>query len=99
MTLNPHPLLVPWSRKGRAIPLLPLWAVRPVQNISACTRVHFTFTFLLFVYYAVTTRHYEHDNYKGRMNKKQITSLRLEDITRQAMYIYIYVIFVPVKKI
>jgi len=43
MTLTPHPLLVPWSRKGRAIPLLPLWAVRPVQSISACTRVTFTF--------------------------------------------------------
>ena len=28
-----------------AIPLLPLWAVRPVQSLSACTRVHFTFTF------------------------------------------------------
>jgi hypothetical protein len=26
-----------------AIPLLPLWAVRPVQSLSACTRVHFTF--------------------------------------------------------
>ena len=41
VTLNPHPLLVPRSRKGRAIPLLPLWAVRPVQSLSACTRVHF----------------------------------------------------------
>jgi len=40
--LTPHPLLVPWSRKGRAMPLLPLWAVRPVQSLSACTRVHFT---------------------------------------------------------
>jgi len=30
---------------SRAIPLLALWAVRPVQSISACTRVHFTFTF------------------------------------------------------
>jgi len=39
VTLTPHPLLVPWSRKGRAIPLLPLWAVRPVQSLSACTRV------------------------------------------------------------
>ena len=27
-----------------AIPLLPLWAVRPVRSLSACTRVHFTFT-------------------------------------------------------
>ena len=36
-------ILVPWSRKSRAIPLLSLWAVRPVQSLSACTRVHFTF--------------------------------------------------------
>jgi len=43
VTLTPHPLLVPWSRKGRAIPLLPIWAVWPVQSLSACTRVHFTF--------------------------------------------------------
>ena len=43
VTLTPHPLLVPWSRKGRAIPLLPLWAVRPVQSLSACTRAHFNF--------------------------------------------------------
>jgi hypothetical protein len=41
VTLTPHTLLVPWSWKGRAIPLLPLWAVRPVQSLSACTRVHF----------------------------------------------------------
>ena len=44
--LTPHPLLVPWSRKSRAIPLLPLWAVRPVQSLNACKRVHFIFTFL-----------------------------------------------------
>jgi hypothetical protein len=31
-----------------AIPLLPLWTVRPVQSLSACTRVHFTFTFAFF---------------------------------------------------
>jgi len=46
VTLTPHPLLMPWSRKSRAIPLIPLWAVRPVQSLSACTRGHFTyFTF------------------------------------------------------
>jgi len=45
MTLTPHPLLVPWSRKSRVILLLPLWAVRPVQSLSDCTRVHFTFTY------------------------------------------------------
>ena len=59
VTLIPHPLLVSFSRKSRAIPLLPLWgrtactepqclysiaihllplwAVRPVQSLSACT--------------------------------------------------------------
>ena len=40
---DPSPLLVLWSWKGRAIPLLPLWAVRPVQSLSACTGVHFTY--------------------------------------------------------
>jgi len=45
VTLTPHPLLVPWTRKGRVIPLLPLWAVRPVQNLSACTKVQCTFIF------------------------------------------------------
>ena len=37
MTLTPHQLLVLWSRKSRAIPLLPLWAVPSVQCLSACT--------------------------------------------------------------
>jgi len=34
---NPSPLLVPWSRKSTAIPLLPIWTVQPEQTISACT--------------------------------------------------------------
>jgi hypothetical protein len=46
VTLTPHPLLVPWPWKSIAIPLLPLWAVRPVHSLSACTRVHFTFAML-----------------------------------------------------
>jgi len=45
MIIGSHPFLVPWSRKSRAVPLLPLWTVRPVQSLSACTRVHFIFTF------------------------------------------------------
>ena len=44
--LTSQPLLVSWSRKSRAIPLLSLWAVRPVRSLSACTRVPFTFTFM-----------------------------------------------------
>jgi len=37
VTLTPQPFLVPWSRKSTAIPLLPLWTVRPAQSLSACT--------------------------------------------------------------
>jgi len=37
VTLTPHPFLVPWSRKSRAIPLLLLRAVRSVQSLSAST--------------------------------------------------------------
>ena len=36
---DPSPLLVLGSIKGRIIPLHPLWAVWPVQSLSACTRV------------------------------------------------------------
>ena len=48
VTLTPQPLLVPWSWKCRAIPLLPLCAVRPVHSLSTCPRVTFTFTFTLY---------------------------------------------------
>ena len=44
VTLIHHPRLVPWSWKGKAVPLHHQWAVRPVQSLSACARVHFTFT-------------------------------------------------------
>jgi len=50
-TLTPNPFLVPWSRKSRAVPLLPLWAVWPVQSLSACTRVHFTLLYPVIVLY------------------------------------------------
>ena len=46
LTLTLHLLLVPWSRKSKAIPLLPLLAVRPVQSLSVCTRVDFTLLFM-----------------------------------------------------
>jgi len=47
VTLPTHPLLLPLSRKSTAIPVLPLWAVLPVRNISACTTVHFTLLYLI----------------------------------------------------
>ena len=43
--LNTQHLLVPWSRKSKATNPLPLWAVRPVQSLSACKTVHFNFTY------------------------------------------------------
>ena len=55
LTLTPHPLLVPWSWKGRAISLFPLWAVRPVQSLSACTKVRFTLPFTLLWKYIQTS--------------------------------------------
>jgi len=57
VSLTPHPLLVPWLRKSSAIPLLPLWAVRSVQSLSACTRVHFTFYFCKFLDYEILVCH------------------------------------------
>ena len=45
VNLTPHPLLEPWSRKGRAIHLLPLKAVRPVQSLSALQGCTLGFTF------------------------------------------------------
>ena len=72
VTLTPQPLLVLWSRKSRAIPLLPLWAVRPVQSLSACARVHFTFFILYYINmwlhvltnYMVILRSYKHTKTK-----------------------------------
>ena len=49
VTLTTHPLLVLWSWKGRATPLLSV-GLRPVQSLSACTRVTFTFFFTLLSY-------------------------------------------------
>ena len=59
--LTPHPLLVPWSRKSRAIPLLPLWVVRPVQILNACTRCTLTF-FLTCIHYSTVPRGRVHVN-------------------------------------
>jgi hypothetical protein len=64
---DPSPLLVPWSWKGRALPLLPLRAVRPVQSRSACTRVQFTFTFLF-----DSERFYTLINYENQPTLKKV---------------------------
>jgi len=47
---DPSPLLMPWSRKSTTIALLPLWAVRPVQSLSVCTRVYLTLPYKKMVF-------------------------------------------------
>jgi len=44
-SLNRASVPVQWCTLRLPKPLLPLWAVRPVQSLSACTMVHFTFTY------------------------------------------------------
>ena len=65
VTLIPHRLLVPWSRKGRAIPLLPLWAVRPVHSLSACARVYFTLSTFRPYYGPEYDLDYNRNEYQG----------------------------------
>ena len=52
---DPSPLLVPWLRKSRTITLLLLWAVRPVQSLSACTvQLYLYSTYALYGLYRVS---------------------------------------------
>jgi len=47
VTLTPHPLLVPWSRTSRAIPLLPVWTYglyRASVPVQGCTLPFLPFT-------------------------------------------------------
>jgi len=66
--VDPSHFLVPWSRKSRAICTSnPLWAVRPVLCLSACTREHLYFYLTLYMHnksynvktYTLTRRFYE----------------------------------------
>ena len=43
-------------KQSRAIPLLPLWAVQPVQSLSACTKVAFTFIYIIHVLTTLDTQ-------------------------------------------
>ena len=79
MTLTPHPFLVPWSRKSRAIPLLPLRTVRPVQSLSACTRVHFTFYLTLPpTSFAVRPSQISHSKLPSKLSRCKNQSLSTE---------------------
>jgi len=62
---DPSLLLVSWSRKSTAIHLLPIWAVRPVQSLSACTRVTFTLTSLTHI---TIQSYFKYCNYKSKLS-------------------------------
>jgi hypothetical protein len=51
---------------SRAIPLPPLWAVHPVQSLSACTRVTFTLPYYLVTSYLSLMTDGQADKEKGR---------------------------------
>ena len=68
---DPSPLLVPCSRNSRAIPLLPVWAVRPVQILSACTRVHFTVTLPQWMMQIFTVREFENVSCSMKLLRKR----------------------------
>ena len=48
---DPSPLLVPWSWKSRAIPLLSLWALRPVQSLSEVAPLYYFKSIHFTLYY------------------------------------------------
>ena len=45
VTLTPHPFQCRGQERVELLPL-PLWAIQPVQSLSACTRVHFTYPYI-----------------------------------------------------
>jgi len=53
VTLTTYPLLVPWSRKGRSIPLPPRPPSGPYGLYKACTMVHFTLLYMDCVYMTI----------------------------------------------
>ena len=55
---NPSSLLVPLSRKSRAIPVLPLWTVRPVQSQCQYKRALFI-NFYIVVMWSINIYVYE----------------------------------------
>ena len=50
---DPSPLLVPWSSKSKAIPLLPLWAVglyRASVPVQGCTSYIYIYTYIFYLF-------------------------------------------------
>ena len=54
--LTSHILTEQWSRKSRAIPLLPLCAVRTVQSLSTCAVVHLYLFYIIWKGYFGETK-------------------------------------------
>ena len=98
VTLTPRTFLEPWSRKRRAIPVIPLWAVRAVQSLSACRRVQFTFPKPLLPLWAVrpvqnlsacTTVHFNF-TYTSTTPMGRTACTEPQYLYNGALYLYLY---------
>ena len=81
---------MPWSRKSRAIPLTPLWAVGPVQSLSACTRVHFNLTYISTPPMGRTACTEPQCLYKGAIYLTYRASCVYFYCNQKALYIYVF---------
>jgi len=87
---DPSPLLVPWSRKSRAIPQLPLWAVQPVQSLSAVQGCTLTVFHLYF-----NTCLYLHSYPKSSLLAAAVPSVTVTTATFRPIYVLNVTITAP----
>jgi len=89
---------VPWGKKNRAISLLNLWVVRPVQCLSICTTVHFSFTYTSNTLWAVqavqnlsacTTVHFNF-TYNSNPPMDRTACTEPQCLYNGALYLYLY---------
>jgi len=79
-------------------PLLPLWTVRPVQSLSACKTLHFTFTYTFLSLWTVrpvqslsacTTVHFTF-TYNSRLPMDRTACIEPQCLYNGALYLYLY---------
>ena len=83
VTLTPHPLLMPWSWKSRAIPLLPLWVVRPVTEPQCLYKGALYLYLFLYLY---------------RVIKKSLCTWRLQ-YNHQMDRDFLIILYIPIDRL
>jgi len=79
---SPPSAVVKKEKSYTSIPLLPLWAVRPVQSLSACTRVHFAFLPLLTKTFITTQDDHVIGNANGEDNCADVYKIHCQKIQK-----------------